>query len=86
MLDMQFHQNIVQNQNDQPGLLGPIPTLETNGPIANPNMQIALLAVIMAMQIQQSQPGFVGDPLTQQFILNGLQSQQPQVILRKNTG
>ena len=43
--------------------------------LINPDLQIAILAVMIAQQVQVNQPQFVNNPETQQYILNCLQNQ-----------
>ncbi len=46
-------QNVTRLQSAKPGLLGMAPHMPHNNLLLNPNMQVALLAVILASQIQQ---------------------------------
>ena len=46
-------QNITRMHNARPGLLGMAPHMPHNNLLLNPNIQVALLAVILASQIQQ---------------------------------
>ena len=64
-----------QHMNMRPGLLGRAPSLPAS-PLMNPDLQIAILAVLLAQQIQVNQPQFVSNPLTQQYILNFLGTQE----------
>lgn len=65
-----------QRLDPRPGLLGQAPSLPA-GPIMNPNLQISLLAVIMAQQVQTLCPALVNNANTQKKILSQLS--QPMV-------
>ncbi len=65
--------------NMRPGLLGVAPNMPQQNVLLNPNMQVALLAVLLAAQIQQTQPSILNNPILQQLISNSMQDCQPMV-------
>ncbi len=80
----QLQQQATTTMNMRPGLLGMAPNMPQQNVLNNPNMQVALLAVLLATQIQQTQPTILNNPLIQQLIRNSMHDCQPMVSLKKN--